>query len=319
MCQAVASLGRPGGGDVSGADYGGLEVVSRRPPENVSPRRTPLLFLHGAYAAAWCWDEHFLPYFAARGYESHALSFSGHGASPGRERLDSFGIDHYVRDVAAVAERLPAAPVLVGHSMGGFVAQKYLERRPPGRPKDGAASHMEPRSGEPPSPPSEGRGTGDRPSEAAGLVLMSSVPPQGLWAAALGLAFQKPGLLSDLNRLLGGGRVALDTLRAAMFAQPVAMEDLARWYKRMQPESHRAIWDMTLFNLPLKSRMRLPPLLVLGAEHDALIPPSQVEMTARHYGVEAEIFEGMGHGLMLELGWRQVAERILGWLEAEGL
>jgi len=269
---------------VRGAEPGGLEVISRQPPEKVSPRRTPLLFLHGAYAAAWCWDEHFLPYFAAQGYESHALSFSGHGDSPGREHLDSFGIDHYVRDVAAVAETLPAPPVLVGHSMGGMVAQKYLE------------SH-----------------------KAAGVVLMSSVPPQGLWAAALGLAFQKPGLMSDLNRLLGGGRVALDTLRAAMFAQPVAMEDLARWYKRMQPESHRAIWDMTLFNLPLKSRMRLPPLLVLGAEHDTLIPASQVEMTARHYGVEAEIFPGMGHGLMLELGWRQVAERVLGWLEAEGL
>lgn len=269
---------------MSGADFGGLEVISRPPPEKASPRRAPLLFLHGAYAAAWCWDEHFLPYFAERGYASHALSFSGHGASPGREHLDSFGIDHYVRDVAAVAETLPAPPVLVGHSMGGMVAQKYLEKH-----------------------------------EAAGLVLMASVPPQGLWAAALGLAFQKPGLMNDLNRLLGGGRVALDTLRSAMFAQPVTKEDLARWYKRMQPESHRAIWDMTLFNLPLKSRMKLPPLLVLGAEHDTLIPASQVEMTARHYGVAAEIFPGMGHGLMLELGWRQVAERIHGWLEAEGV
>jgi len=266
---------------VSGARFGGLEVISRRPPEKVSPRNTPLLFLHGAYAAAWCWDEHFLPHFAERGYASHALSFSGHGGSPGRERLDSLGIDHYVADAAAVAARLPAPPVLIGHSMGGLVAQKYLERH-----------------------------------EAAGVVLLASVPPQGLWAAALGLAFQKPGLLSDLNRLLGGGRAALDTLRTAMFAQPVATEDLARWYKRMQPESHRAIWDMTLFNLPLKSRMRLPPLLVLGAEHDSLIPASQVEMTARHYGVAAEIFEGMGHGLMLEQGWCGVAERILTWLEA---
>ena len=152
---------------MSGASFGGLEIISRQPPAKVSPRNTPLLFLHGAYAAAWCWDEHFLSYFAERGYASHALSFSGHGASPGRERLDSFGIDHYVADAAAVAAQLPAPPVLVGHSMGGLVAQKYLEQH-----------------------------------EAAGVVLLASVPPQGLWAAALGLAFQKPGLLGDLNRLL---------------------------------------------------------------------------------------------------------------------
>lgn len=261
--------------------FGGLEVISRQPPAKVSPRSTPLLFIHGAYAAAWCWDEHFLPYFSAKGYACHAVSLSGHGGSPGRDRLDSFGIDHYVRDVAAVAQRFAAPPVLVGHSMGGMVAQKYLE------------SH-----------------------EAAGIVLMSSVPPQGLWAAALGLAFQKPGLMSDLNRLLGGGRVALDTLRQAMFAQPVGQADLARWYRLMQPESHRAIWDMTLFNLPLKSRMRPAPMLVLGAEHDHLIPASQVDMTARHYGVEAEIFHGMGHGLMLECDWERVAGRIVDWLES---
>lgn len=269
---------------MSDTGLAGLEVISRQPPEKVSGRDTPLLFLHGAYAAAWCWDEHFLPFFAERGYASHALSVSGHGGSPGRDRLDSFGIDHYVRDVAEVVAHLPAPPVLIGHSMGGMVAQKYLE------------SH-----------------------EAAGLVLMASVPPQGLWAAALGMAFQRPGMLNDLNSLLGGGRVALDTLREAMFAQPVGAEDLARWYRRMQPESHRAIWDMTLFNLPLKSRMRLPPLLVLGAEHDTLIPSSQVAMTARHYGVEAEIFDGMGHGMMLERDWARVAGRILDWLGGQAL
>ena len=304
---------------MSGPGLAGLEVISRQPPEKVGRRDTPLLFLHGAYAAAWCWDEHFLSFFAGHGYACHALSFSGHGGSAGRERLDSFGIDHYVQDVARVVAQLPAPPVLIGHSMGGMVAQKYLERRPQGRPKGGAASLSEPNGGEQSSPLSSGRGMGERPGDAAGLVLMSSVPPQGLLAAAIGLAFLKPGLMSDLNRLLGGGRVALDTLREAMFAQPVGTADLARWYKRMQPESHRAIWDMTLFNLPLKSRMNLPPLLVLGAEHDHLIPASQVEMTARHYGVAAEIFASMGHGMMLERDWAQVAGRILAWLGEQGL
>ena len=263
---------------------GRLEVIFRGPAPGCAPRPAPLLFIHGAYAAAWCWDEHFLGFFAAAGYACHALSLSGHGASGGRDCLDSFGIDRYVEDVAELAATLPDPPVLIGHSMGGMVAQKYLERAP-----------------------------------AAALVLMASVPPQGLWVAAMGLAFQRPGLMRDLNRLLEGGAVALDTLREAMFAQSVAQEDLARWYRRMQPESHRAIWDMTLFNLPRVSRMQLPPLLVLGAEHDHLIPVSQVEMTARSYGVAAEIFPGMGHGMMLERDWRKVAARIGGWLDEQSL
>ena len=87
----------------------------------------PLLFVHGAWHGAWCWDEHFLDFFADQGYACYTPSLSGHGASPGRERLRWTGIQEYVRDVAEAATRLPTQPVLIGHSMGGFVIQKYLE------------------------------------------------------------------------------------------------------------------------------------------------------------------------------------------------
>lgn len=255
-----------------------LEVLVRTP---AGPgRATPLLFVHGAFTGAWCWEEHFLPFFAEAGYAAYALSLSGHGASRGRERLDSLSIADYVADVAETAAQLPAAPVLIGHSMGGFVVQKYLE------------SHAAP-----------------------GAVLLCSVPPQGLMSAAFGMMFSRPGLLTELNRLMGGGQVALEALREALFAQPISVDDLSRFYRWSQPESHRAIWDMTLFNLPHPSRLAGTPLLVLGAEHDHLIAPSLVEMTARAYGTEAEIFPGLGHGLMLERDWRKPAQRIVDWLE----
>jgi non-heme chloroperoxidase len=256
-----------------------LEVLARTP--SGPSKSAPLLFVHGAFAGAWCWEEHFLPFFAEAGFASYAVSLSGHGGSRGRERLDHLAIADYVADLAEVVGRLPVPPVLIGHSMGGFVVQKYLERH-----------------------------------EAAGAVLMCSVPPQGLMSAAFGMMFSHPGLFRDLNTLMSGGQVALDSLREALFAQPIGMDDLARFYRWSQPESHRAIWDMSLFDLPHPSRIagRLP-MLVLGAEHDHLMPPSTAELTARSYGVEAEIFPGMGHGLMLERDWRKVAQRMLGWLE----
>jgi pimeloyl-ACP methyl ester carboxylesterase len=257
-----------------------LEVLSRAPAGR--PKPLPLLFVHGAFTGAWCWEERFLPFFAEAGYAAYAVSLSGHGHSRGREHLDSLSIADYVADVAEVAAGLPAPPVLIGHSMGGFVVQKYLEEH-----------------------------------KAPGAVMMCSVPPQGLMAATFGMMFSNPGLMNDLNRLMGGGPVALESLREALFAQPVAVDDLSRFYRWSQPESHRAIWDMTLFNLPHPSRLANIPLLVLGAEHDHLIAPSLVEMTADRYGVEAEIFPGVGHGMMLERDWRQVAQRILQWLEEE--
>lgn len=261
-----------------------LEVLSSA-ASDPRPGMPPLLFIHGAYAGAWCWQEHYLPFFAAAGFDAHALSLSGHGGSRRRDHLDSYSIEDYVNDVAATVAGLPAPPVLIGHSMGGFVVQKYLERH-----------------------------------AAPAAVLMCSVPPQGLAISAVNMLFGKPGLLVDLNRLMSGGGVALDSLREALFAQPVAVDDLTRYYRLSQAESHRAIWDMTLFNLPHTARAlrNLPhgsaDLLIAGAEHDLIIAASLVEMTARSYGTQATIYPGMGHGLMLEADWHKPAQDIADWL-----
>jgi len=258
--------------------FGALEVRACT-PSGAPTVATPLLFIHGAFTGAWCWEEHFLPYFARAGYAAYALSLSGHGASRNGTPLDDWSIDHYVADVAEVVAALPAPPVLIGHSMGGMVIQKYLER-----------------------------------ADAPAVALLCSVPPQGVMGAAWGLMFNKPALLADLNRLLNGGPVELDSLREALFHQPIDDATLLRYYRQCQPESQRAIWDMTFFNLPLTTLMHRPPMLVLGAEHDHLVPPAQVVITATTYGQQAEILPGMGHGVMLERGWQTVAERIAEWL-----
>ena len=256
-----------------------LEIIEAGPAKGRGKR--PILFVHGAFAGAWCWAEHFLPYFAKQGFRACAVSLSGHGASPGRERLDWLSIADYVRDLEQAVASVGGDPILVGHSMGGFVVQKYLER-----------------------------------ATAPAVVLMATVPPQGLLSASISLAFSNPGLFTDVNSMMHHGRVSLETLQKALFAGPVTVEKLRACYRQMQPESQRAMWDMTFFNLPQLRRERCPPMLVLGAEHDMLVPPSEVEQAARCYGTKAEIFSGMGHVMMLEAEWQKVADRIIEWLRA---
>lgn len=258
-----------------------LELLSVRP--NTDARKTPLLFVHGAYAGAWLWQEHYLPFFAEQGWEAHALSLSGHGGSRGREYLDALSIENYVDDVREVASTLPVRPVLIGHSMGGMVVQKFLEHE-----------------------------------DAPAAVLLAAVSPRGLMSASLGLLMQRPKLIFELNSILAGGSPHLDTVRDALFHGPVSQQRLIQIAARCQPESMRALWDMTLFNLPNAARMRRPPMLILGAGEDRLIPVSEVEHTAEVYGLRAEIFADMGHGMMLEDNWRGPAERIAQWLRAQG-
>jgi non-heme chloroperoxidase len=76
---------------------------------------------------------------------------------------------------------------------------------------------------------------------------------------------------------------------------------------------------MSMFSLPMTDRMHRPPLLVLGAEHDMLMPAFLVQSTAHTYSVPCKIFRGLGHGVMLEKDWEHVAETVRDWLVEQAI
>jgi non-heme chloroperoxidase len=258
-----------------------LEVL--RCPDSEGGAGAPLLFVHGGYVAAWCWEDHFLPWFAARGHPVAAVSLRGHGRSGGHERLDSFGLAEYARDVAAVAKTLPRAPVLVGHSMGGLVVQKFLE--------------------------AEGRGA------VAGAALLCPVASFGLMPATIALAFTRPGLFAGIHGLAAGHGGSLEALAEAMFAQPIAPERLARVFGRMRRESRHALMEMSGFGLPQHWRVKAPAMLAVAAEKDLLTPAAGIQSSAWLLGAEYRLLAGMGHAVMLEEGWMACAEALAEWID----
>lgn len=59
-----------------------MEVLFQRgsDPDEEQKRSTknpPLVFVHGSFHAAWCWAEHWLPFFSQNGYDCYALSLLG--------------------------------------------------------------------------------------------------------------------------------------------------------------------------------------------------------------------------------------------------
>ena len=260
-----------------------LEVISRIPAANARP--TPVLFVHGLWTGAWGWSEHFMDYFARRGYASYALSLRGHGQSEGQERLHRIRLAEYVEDVAQVVNQLPVLPVLVGHSNGGAVVQKYLE------------THA-----------------------AAGGVLLASVPSTSMLPTVLRtfqrhpLAFLKANLTFSLYHLVNTPALA----RALFFSAAMPDDKALTYFNQLSDESFLAFLDILALNTRHPQRVKAP-MLVLGAAQDALFTPQQVQATARAYHTQPVIFPAMGHGMMLEPGWQSVADRILGWMEAGGL
>ncbi len=260
-----------------------LEVISRHPAERRHP--TPLLFIHGMMHGAWCWEVHFLDYFAEHGFAAHAVNLRGHGRSEGRDRLRWTRIADFAEDVAQVACQLPSPPVLIGHSMGGFVIQKYLEDH-----------------------------------DAPGAVLLSSPPPAGLLGVALTIARRRPLVFARVNLSLSLRPVfaSPELAREAFFSADVPDAQLLAYWKLMEDESYRAFLDMVGLDRPKPAKVRAP-LLVLGAGRDNMLKPREIEATARAYHTVCEIIPDVAHNSMLELRWQTVAERIRGWLEERQL
>ena len=109
-------------------------------------------------------------------------------------------------------------------------------------------------------------------------------------------------------------------MRDLLFSASTPDKQINKYQQRLQDESYRAFLDMLALDLVKTKRVNRVPMLVLGAEDDTIIVSQrQIRRTAAVYGTEAEIFPDMGHDMMLEPGWADVAERIHTWLAGHGL
>jgi pimeloyl-ACP methyl ester carboxylesterase len=255
-----------------------LEVRWRLPAR--AARKPPLLFIHGGYCDAWCWEPNFLPWFAAKGWPAYALSLRGHGTSGGHDSLFIAGLDDYVADVEHVAGGLDAPPILIGHSMGAAICERMMATRP-----------------------------------VRGAALLAPVPPAGLLPVAARLAAMNPTYLSHMAGLDPSRMTedVLKVLRPFYFSEGVDRDILQEAIRHLNGESPRV-----LFDLALRLHWALPhgspsPVLVLGAHDDRIAIPEDVRATAAHHRVEPVILPGMGHMLMLEPEWELAAQAIARW------
>jgi 3-oxoadipate enol-lactonase len=96
---------------------------------NHAANPVPVVFLQGIGGAARLWDPQ-VESFKVAGFEPIALDLPGYGARP---PVDHMTFDGLAADVeAAIDERKLDRPVIVGHSLGGMIAQTCLRRRPQG-------------------------------------------------------------------------------------------------------------------------------------------------------------------------------------------
>lgn len=253
-----------------------IAITERGTP---TPERPSIVFVHGAMHGAWAWDEHFLPFFAARGWHAVALDLRGHGDSPiaGSVRFASIG--DYLADLTEVIDRLPNPPVLVGHSLGGFVVQRHLE------------THLAPAA-----------------------VLVGSTPPGGAMRLTLRAIRHDPAgaakAFATLRLLPMFGRP--EAAHYWFFSAGAPPQEVASYARRLTDESFRAVVDTVI--RPVRTTRITTPLLVLGGAQDRTATPDDVAITARRYAVEPVRLDGLPHEVMLDRNWERAASYIEDWI-----
>lgn len=254
-----------------------LEVIRRRC--GAESKYPPLLFVHGAWHGAWCWDHGFLDRIAQQGFEVHAVSLRGHGKSAGFDSLRTTRVRDYVDDIDEVAHSLRSPPVIIGHSMGGFLTQKLMERR-----------------------------------SLPGAVLIASMPPSGVAGFAGKLIRTDPvGVLQAQLTLQFRSIVSTpDRVRRLFFSELMPNADIDFFTSQLGDEALLAFFDMLFSDLCTPANGT--PVLVLGAENDAIFSVETTKRIAATYGTEAVIFPDMAHDMMLEAGWEKVADTIADWV-----
>lgn len=252
-----------------------------------------VLMLHGAFVGGWCFDE-LAGIFRAAGYRTIVPDLPGHDRSwtdgPAPD-LSRHGIGDYVDAMSAIVQGLDAPPVIVGHSMGGLIAQML------------AARH-----------------------KVAALVLLAPAAPWGIWprqgneaAGALGLA---------VDSVIGSGVIAPDyrSVRAGVLDR-FDRTSRRRMHARFCHESTLALRQVLLWMMDPAAHSAVDhhkvrcPILCLVGESDQLVSPGTVRAIAYKYGPRARfhLLRDHSHFLLGEPDWEDWVALVLDWLDSNGL
>lgn len=251
--------------------------------------KNTIIFVHGMFLTGKSW-EHWLPFFAQRGYECLAPSWPLHDGEPSELRANvppgtgELSLDHLVDHFAAVARGQANKPILIGHSLGGLVAQKLVER-----------------------------------DLAAAAVCISSVAPNAM--LSFDWSFFK-NAAQIANPIKGDSPFEMtEEGFYANFCNTMTKEENARAYHRYAVhESRNVLRDA----MGKAGRIDLDrphaPLLFIAAENDAIIPDKLNRKNAEAYKdknsrSDFREFAGRGHFICGQAGWEEIAEYAATWLE----
>jgi pimeloyl-ACP methyl ester carboxylesterase len=250
------------------------------------PNRRTIVFVHGAFCGGWVW-ERFREPFDEAGYAVRTPNLPCHEEGPNLTALAGAGVRDFAEALGRYIKAIPGPVVLVGHSLGGLIAQI-------------AATHV----------------------RVDALILLAPSAPWGVMPTTMDEAAGQLGLAS-----LGDyWQRAIEpdyAVARRMTLNRLPRDEARATFARFGPESGRAMqetihwWSDPSMASAAPVFMISAPVLALSGEVDRINPPSTVRrIVARFPDAQADHqdFKGMSHWLLSEPGWENVAGALMTWL-----
>ena len=256
--------------------------------------RAHVVFIHGLWLHATSW-ELWQDLFAEAGYSSSAPGWPGEPGTPGEARSNpdavaNHGIDDVTQHYASFIDTLPSRPILIGHSFGGMIAEKLL-----GLDYGAAAIGI----------------------DAAQIKGVLPLPLSALHSTLP--VFRNP---ANLHKAVA---LTAEEFRFS-FGNAVSEEESNQLYERWAiPSPGKPLFEAATANFTLHSPDAVNtrnsgrgPLLLTMGKQDHTVPEVITKSTLKQYRhsiatTDLEEFD-RGHSLVIDSGWREVAEACLAWL-----
>lgn len=246
-----------------------------------------ILMIHGMWGGGWYWQP-LKEYLEAQGYECIAPDLRYHDMKPGETpdaRLGTLSLIDYVDDLEVLIKTLPQKPIVIGHSMGGLIAQKLAER-----------------------------------DLVDTLILACPAPPDDIVAISWGAFKSFLPLILTPNFWKLPHKPSFNNVVESSF-QLIPENRRREYYDQLVFESG---WVAVEIALPFLDKHNAAKVvaskvtcrtLVFSAEHDRLTPAKVVRKVADKYPqADYHCFTGQTHWVIAEQGWEVCGQYIRDWL-----
>jgi pimeloyl-ACP methyl ester carboxylesterase len=250
-----------------------------------------IMMIHGMWGNDWDW-RYYKQFFESRGYRCITPILRYHDIDPKSDpprQLGTTSVLDYAADLEREIKQLDSLPILMGHSMGGLLAQILGSR-----------------------------------GLAQSLVLLTPASPRGVLALRPSVIKSFWSVLTKWGFWRNPMRQTFDEAVYSMM-HLLSKEEQREAYGHFVYESGRAaaeigfwLFDPGKATYVDESKVTCPVLAIAGSE-DRITPPAVVKKTANKYGAVSTFkeFPNHSHWVIGEPGWEEIAQYVDDWLNLQ--